>query len=85
MEIQLLTRPKTPGFDAAANHGLDSVDDESRCSLDLVLVNDALLGSGFMDWQPMKRVIDNSTTTVKRSATPYPPPVVLGSAAIFPS
>lgn len=48
-DVQLVTRPDNPGFGAAANLGLDSVDHDHRCSLFLVLNNDAVLASGFLD------------------------------------
>jgi GT2 family glycosyltransferase len=48
-DARLLTRPENPGFGAAANLGLDSVDRDHRCSLYLVLNNDAMLASGFID------------------------------------
>jgi GT2 family glycosyltransferase len=45
----LLTRPDNPGFGAAANLGLDAVDQDRRCSFYVVLNNDAMLSSGFID------------------------------------
>jgi GT2 family glycosyltransferase len=48
-DARLLTCPDNPGFGAGANLGLDSVDHDRRCSLFLVLNNDALLAKGFLD------------------------------------
>ena len=48
-DVRLLTCPDNPGFGAGANLGLDSADHDRRCSLYLVLNNDAMLASGFMD------------------------------------
>lgn len=48
-DAQLLARPENPGFGAAANLGLASADRDHGCSLYLVLNNDAMLDSGFLD------------------------------------
>ena len=48
-DAQLLARPDNPGFGAAANLGLASADRDHGCSLYLVLNNDAMIASGFLD------------------------------------
>ncbi|MEJ2582638.1 MAG: hypothetical protein P8127_13530, partial [Acidobacteriota bacterium] len=41
-------RRENPGFGAAANIGLELLDRDRRCSMYLVLNNDATLGRGFL-------------------------------------
>jgi GT2 family glycosyltransferase len=47
--VRHLTRADNPGFGAAANFGLEAIDHDRRCSLYLILNNDALLDGGFLD------------------------------------